>query len=265
MATVLHEKKIKSADRVLEIFEMFNAQRQALTVMEVARELGAPQSSTSELLGNLVRRGYLKKERGARSFMPTSRIALLGAWVHPTLFRRGKLLPMIDTLAESCGLGVVLASTVGVTLKHLHTVGDMPESLSSGADRHVLRSPLGHVLLTTIFSADLRLLVHRLNAESAEDDHVKLSDLSDHLREASRRGVAIGEVAPGWSGIAVLLPQSEGEEQMSLGIVGPTLEIEARSVELIRQLRLAISEDVGPRLASESSYTRPEPVCAYQH
>lgn len=265
MPIVLQEKKIKSADRVLEIFEMFNADRQAVTVMEVARELGVPQSSTSELLGTLVRRGYLQKERGARSFRPTSRVALLGAWVHPTLFRHGNLLPMIDRLGERAGLGVVLASTVGVTLKHIHTVGDLPKALGSGTDQHLLRSPFGHALLTTKFSADLRLLVHRLNAESEERDHVSLADLSQEIREVSRRGFAIGEVWPGWTGVAVLLPQGNGEEQLSLGIVARSREVEARMAELTRELRQAISGEVGPRLAADRSESAPERRYASTH
>lgn len=249
MATVLQEKKIKSADRVLEIFEMFNADRQAVTVMEVARELNAPQSSTSELLGSLVRRGYLKKKRGARLFHPTSRVALLGAWVHPTLFRNGNLLSMMDTLNDQTDMGVVLGSMVGVQLKHIHTVGHLPKELGCGAERHLLHSPLGDALLTTAFSEDLRLLVHRLNAESTAEEHVRLDAVSDRLREVSRQGVAIGEVAPGWTGIAVLLPQSEGEEQLSVGVVGPTAEVTAKQDEIIRRLRQAISAEVGPRIA----------------
>lgn len=250
MATVLQEKKIKSADRVLEILEMFNSQRQAVTVMEVARELNTPQSSTSELLGSLVRRGYLMKERGARLFRPTSRVALLGAWVHPELFRNGNLLSMMDRLNEQTGLGVVLASTVGVSLKHIHAVGEMPEEVSGEIQPHLLHSPLGDALLSTVFSEDLRLLVHRLNSESAPEQHVKLADISERLHGVSRRGIAEGEVAPGYTGLAVLLPQSYGEEQLSLGIVGPTAAIEANREELVRQLRQVISEDVGPRLAS---------------
>ncbi|MFV0645603.1 MAG: helix-turn-helix domain-containing protein [Sphingomonadaceae bacterium] len=258
MATVLREKKIKSADRVLEILEMFSADRQAVTVMEVARKLSAPQSSTSELLGSLVRRGYLVKQRGARLFRPTSRVALLGAWVHPALFRNGNLLSMMDRLNSQTGFGVVLASTVSVTLKHIHTVGPMPEELESGAERHLLHSPLGDALLTTMFSEDLRLLVHRLNSESSEEQRVKLPDLSDRLQASSRHGVAIGEVAPGWTGIAVLMPRSCDEEQLSLGIVAKTAKIEAQKEELVRHLRQVVSEEVGPRLAShQTEYSQP--------
>lgn len=259
MAAALQEKKIKSADRVLEIFEMFSMDRQTVTVMEVARELRAPQSSTSELLSCLVRRGYLAKDRGTRLFRATSRVALLGAWVHPALFRHGNLLPMMDRLADASGCGVILGSRVGVTLQHIHAVGDLPSALASGASRHLLHSPLGQVLISTLFSDELRLIVHRLNSESPPEDHVVLSDIRTAVGEISRRGVAAGEVASGLSAVAVLLPQTLGEEQLSLGMVCPTGEIDSRKEELTRILRRAVCEEVGMRLASVRTVEQEEP------
>lgn len=263
MATALQDKKIKSADRVLEIFEMFSEKRQTVTVMEVARELNAPQSSTSELLGSLVRRGYLVRARGARAFRPTARVALLGAWVHPALFRNGHIYAMMDGLQKQTGVGVALCSMVGVSLKHVHTVGDLPEPLDSGAERHLLHSPFGHALISTMFSEDVRLLVHRLNAESEAEQHVRYADLSGRLLEVSKRGTAMGEVAPGWSGIAVLLPQGVGEEQLAVGVMGRTAEITARSEELLRCVRQAISTHLGPRVVSESFIPAPLPQRAH--
>jgi DNA-binding IclR family transcriptional regulator len=252
MATVHHEKKIKSADRVLDILEMFNEGRNSVTVMDVARALNVPQSSTSELLGSLVRRGYLTRKRGERVFRPTSRVALLGAWVHPKLYRNGHLLSMMDQLREETGLSVALCSLVGVGVKHIHTVGDLPEEISCGAERHLLHSPFGHVILSTIYRETVRLMVHRLNAESAADDQVRFCDLNKKLTEVSRFRVAVGQVADGWSGIAVLLPQGMGEEQLSVGIVAPTAEIEARQSELLRILRQAIARHLVPRIASDT-------------
>jgi DNA-binding IclR family transcriptional regulator len=257
MATAQHEKKIKSADRVLEIFELFNEQRTAVTVMDVARALDAPQSSTSELLGSLVRRGYLVRQRGARVFRPTSRVALLGAWVHPALFRNGKLLKLMDSIRDQTGLGVVLCSIVGVALKHLHTVGPMPEEMVSGSEGHLLHSPFGHVLLSTMFSEDMRLLVQRLNAESAAEHHVRHAELASCILEVSKRGSAMGEVAAGWSGVSVLLPQGVGEEQLSLGIVGNAQQLQDRGDELLRTLRQGVSNYLGPRVTSESFVPAP--------
>lgn len=66
---------IKSAKRVLEVFEFFAARQGAATVMDVAREMAYPQSSTSELLDSLRNLGYLSYDRFSRQFNPTLRVA----------------------------------------------------------------------------------------------------------------------------------------------------------------------------------------------
>ena len=252
MATRPCEKKIKSADRVLDILEMFNEHCNSVTVMDVARALDVPQSSTSELLSSLVRRGYLIRKRGERKFRPTSRVALLGAWVHPELSRSGSLLPLMDELHSETGSTVALCSLFGVSLKHIHAVGALPEPLTCGADQHLLHSPFGHVIMSVMYRENVRLLVHRLNAESAPEDQVRFCDLDAEFEQVSRQRFAVGAVAPGYSGLAVLLPQSIGEEQLSIGLIGPTDDIERRREELLRSLRQAISNHLGPRVVSHT-------------
>ncbi|MFD2580355.1 helix-turn-helix domain-containing protein [Novosphingobium colocasiae] len=80
---------IKSGARVLDILELFDESTSSVTVMEVARALDLPQSSTSGLLDCLLQRGYLQREAPTRAFVPTARLALLGDWVQPARFRSG--------------------------------------------------------------------------------------------------------------------------------------------------------------------------------
>lgn len=247
MATVMREKKIKSADRVLEIFEMFSGDRKSVTVMDVARALNVPQSSTSELLGSLVRRGYLYRDRTERTFRPTARVALLGAWVQPDLFRQGRLLPMMDSLHEVTGEAVILASLIGVDVKHVHVVGEgLPETLGSGSEHHPLHSPFGVALLSMMYRENVRKLVHRLNAESDPALHMRYSHLEPQLNTASRQGYATGDLGDGRASVAVLLPERPGEEQLAIGIAGPVGRIAANSGQLVQTLRGAIAQCFSP-------------------
>jgi len=250
MATVLREKRIKSADRVLEILEMFNDRRQMVTVMDVSRTLDYPQSSTSELLGSLVKQGYLSRDRAARTYRPTARVALLGAWVEPSLFRHGRLLPMIDALNEASGEAVVLGSVVGTALKHVHAVGeDLPARFVSGTEHHLLHSPLGRALLSMTEREYVRKLVHRLNAESEAELRIRFDDLAADLDAVRAQGYAIGPVGGAMKGIAVLLPQSPGQERLSLGLIAPAAAVEERREDLVREIRGAVSSYLGPIVA----------------
>jgi DNA-binding IclR family transcriptional regulator len=257
MGTVLREKKIKSANRVLEILELFDRSRQAVTVMDVARALGVPQSSTSELLGCLVKQGYLQRDRYARTYAPTARVALLGAWVQPSLFRHGSLLPMMDEIVEESGHEAFLGSMVGVALRHVHVVGgNVSTKLCAGSDHSLLHSPMGKVLLSTFDREVVRKLVHRLNAEAEPERIVRINEFFDELDQIRAQGFATGSADDGRNAIvAVLLPQS-GEEQLSLGIVIPTDEIEDRLSDYVRLLRSAVSSHLGPMLASSSERPR---------
>jgi len=260
MVGVLHDKTIKSADRVLEILEMFDAHRQSLTVMEVARTLNVPQSSTSELLNSLVRRGYLARGRRAREYRPTARVALLGAWVQPSLFRNGRLLSMMDELHAATGLATTLCSIVGVRCKHLHLVERdraLPEDIRSGHPRHPLHSPFGRALVATGSNETIRKLVHRLNAESPPEEQVRPVDLVDDLATVRRQGHVIGPVAPGWSGMAVILRDGIDQEQLSIGFIGPQAEIADRRDELLDDLRGAIARHMGAQAARDSHYGQP--------
>ena len=129
MTRSLDPKKIKSAQRALEVLEYFQGGRSEATVMDIARSMGYPQSSTSELLGCLVALGYLTRDRSARTYRPTARVAVLGAWVQPNLFREGRLLPLMDDLAHEVSAAVVLGNRVGLNIQYIHAVSP------GGADR----------------------------------------------------------------------------------------------------------------------------------
>lgn len=249
MATVLHEKKIKSANRVLEILELFDASRQTVTVMDVSRALDVPQSSTSELLSALVKQGYLYRDRFARTYMPTSRVALLGAWVQPAFFRNGKLLPMLDEIVEESGHVAILGAMTGVALRHVHVVGDNVDArIRMGTDHSMVHSPLGKMLLSNFDREVIRKLVHRINAESETESFVRIADFLNELDRIRAQGFAVGYSGGGDTAIvAVLLPQS-GEEQLALGIAVPRTEIEEGVDGYARLLRGAVASHFGPML-----------------
>jgi hypothetical protein len=62
---------VKSAGRVLQIFEFFDEIQREARVAEIAERLAFPQSSTSILLKCLVDLGYLDYLPEARSFLPS--------------------------------------------------------------------------------------------------------------------------------------------------------------------------------------------------
>ena len=77
----MSENVVKSAARVLEVFEYFAGRRTPATVGEVCNALGYPQSSTSVLLKSLLTLGYLSYDQGSRRYSPSVKVATLGEWI----------------------------------------------------------------------------------------------------------------------------------------------------------------------------------------
>lgn len=258
MARSLDPKKIKSAQRVLEVLEYFTDGREEATVMDIARAMGYPQSSTSELLSCLVALGYLHRDRYARTYKPSARVALLGAWVQPTLFRHGRLLPMMDELVAESGATVVLATKCGVDVQYIHAINanaDEAAYWSTGAKAPLLHSAVGKALCSTTDPDLVRKLVHRLNAEAEAEMRVSYDALATDLREIRANGYAVGRLEGGGGMAAVLLPQASAEEQLVLGICGLSDDFGERTDEYVNMLRAAVARHLGPVVAS----SRPAP------
>jgi len=263
-------KKVKSAERVLEVLRYFNADRQEATVMDIAREMGYPQSSTSELLQCLVMLGYLHRDRFARTYRPTARVALLGAWVQPKLFRRGHLLPMLDRLAEETGQTVFLASKVGLTMQYIHVVAPRDgraASLSEGTSTMLLRSAAGKALLSTQDQEQTRKLIHRLNAETDDPAlRVQFGDFIAELDKVRARGYAAEPGEPGSAVVSILLPRTRADaaadERLVMGIHGPAAEITENEESLVAAMRGAVARHLRPVKVTAGTAPAPQPELA---
>jgi DNA-binding IclR family transcriptional regulator len=180
MAKSLDPKRIKSAQRALEVLEFFSLERPTATVMDIARDLGYPQSSTSELLSCLVALGYLDRAADGRTYRPTARVAVIGAATQPDLFRKGRLITLLDHLAEETGVTVTLAHKVGMEMQFVHMVSGEHGRGPEHANAHLATSAPGKAVLSTLPPSLVRRLVHRMNAEN-EHSHICASDLAEEL------------------------------------------------------------------------------------
>src|SRR5947207_15104266 len=152
-------RTIQSARRVLEILEYFDQTHRTATVMDLSRSLDYPQSSTSELLRCLTRLGYLYYNRYRRTYSPTARVALLGSWVEPALFRGGAVLTALDRIADTIGETVVLSTASNYVVQHLHVVegaGEHAVLEHAGATEKLLHCSPGRLLLSSFEDAHIR-------------------------------------------------------------------------------------------------------------
>jgi DNA-binding IclR family transcriptional regulator len=246
MVKSLDPKKIKSAQRALEVLEYFSDARPTATVMDIARAMGYPQSSTSELLNCLVALGYLDRDRDARTYRPTARVAVIGSSVQPELFRRGRLLAILDHLAEEADVTVTLAHRVGMSMQHIHVVPGPHADVELPAVACLATSSVGQALLATYDPVLVRKLVLRLNAEAdGTKPVICANDLADTLRTASIKGYAV-QIEGRNGSLAMLIPQTQGTHPLTLAIHGPIDRFEGHLDWLLQMVRGAIARLTNP-------------------
>lgn len=249
---------VKSARRVLQILQYFNPERPEATVMDIARTLDFPQSSTTELLKALAQLGFLDYDRHRRIYRPTVQVALLGAWVQPYLFRQGHLLPMMDQISARTGQLVALGTQVGLNVQYVHVIqatSTMRMHIPQGSIRPLLRSAHGKLLLSRESNDDIQKLVHRINAEAPPEQQVRYPGLLAEIEKIRALGYALSTdvVTPGGGMVAVLLPLMENAQTLSLGIGGLTSVIRENCDEYVEILKRAIREHLEFPLSAADS------------
>jgi DNA-binding IclR family transcriptional regulator len=242
---------VKSAARVLEIFEHFAATRAPASVMDVAKALGYPQSSTSVLLKSLVGLGYLDYDAGARHYVPNLRIALLANWIERGAYRDEALIRRLERIRDLSGETVLLGLRNGIHAQYVVILeADRPIRfhIDMGTLRPLTRAALGRVLLAKESDAELRRIVRRINAEIPQHrmDEAAFLAIMAEVRADGFAGTA-GDVTPGAGVVAVALPEPPGGTPMAVGVGGPLERLDAaRRRELLGILREVLHIDEEP-------------------
>src|SRR5271167_2977109 len=111
---------IKSAGRVLQILEYFDDIQRRAGVHEICTASSYPQSSTSMMLRSMVAMGYLHYSRFDRTYLPTSRVSLLGSWLDRSVVKQGYLHHLLERLNAKTGNLVVLAARNQLHAHYIH-------------------------------------------------------------------------------------------------------------------------------------------------
>lgn len=227
---------VKSAGRVLHILEFFDDVQRAASVAEVSENLKYPQSSTSALLRSLVSLGYLNYDPFARTYISSTRVALLGNWLGPQYVAEGSVVQMMRELNERTGDTVFLGVRNGLQVQYIHVIQAQSPArlhLTLGTVRPLARSGAGLAILSTMQDQDVIRIVNRINAEAQTDeDRVKVREVLDTLAEVRAKGYALSanNITPGGATIVTTLPSKPGEPLLVVGIGGVT-EVMLRKLE----------------------------------
>lgn len=233
---------VKSAARVLALFEHLRTVRTPIAVSEVASALDMPQSSASVLLKSLRALGYLVYDVGTRRYRATYRVALLGDWLSGSSLRSGPLADAMDAIGYETGETVLLGQQVGPRVQYVHIVpAKYPVRLHIpvGTERPMTCAATGMALLALKPDREVRLLVRRNNAEADKVHRVVEARFMEEIARVRRRGYAAtrGNMTPGAAVIAMAVPAVDESPPLALGIGGTIERVDANRERLIATLR----------------------------
>ena len=242
----------RSIRRTLEVLEYFDPEHTSVTVSEISRALGYPQSSTSILLRSLAGLGYLHYEKASRSYRPTARVSLLGRGIESHLFGDGSVMSALEQISRETGEMVILAAREGIVVRYIYVIpatNPMRMHLRTGAVRPMIGSAVGHLFLSALGDTELSVEIERLHQAQTEfliDD----DELMRQIRRIRRLGHSLSThtVTPGGGIVAILLPGEYTGTQLAIGIGGVAETITANEKRFVDTMKAAVKTHL-PTLA----------------
>jgi len=247
------EGVVKSAGRALEILEFFNEIRREAQLAEIATALGYPLSSASVLLKSLIQLGYIDYDPHTRRYFPSTRVAMLGAWLEFHPVKDGRLVRLAEMVARQCGLAVVIAGRNGIYSQIIHVVhsrGPVHYEIPRGFRCFLCWSATGYALLTRSKSMDIAALVRRSNVERASDmPAIDLRAVTRNLDQAMAQGYFMSRSLVTKGAGAIAMPLLAGVDRrgrpLAIGVSGSRHELELREQEIVNLLRMSVAEMLG--------------------
>jgi IclR family KDG regulon transcriptional repressor len=252
----MSEDVIKTARRLFEILEHFDAVQRPLSLKEIAGRFEYPVSSASALLKSMVVLGYLDYDRYSRTYMPTMRIVQLGSWVQGALFGDGSIISLVKYLSKETEETVSIGTQSDLYLQYIHTVPSphaIQFAIRPGTIRPLARSGLGWIILSARSDDVIEKLVRRINIEE-EDPKLKvdLVQLMERIRQIRTNGyvISLHTVTDGAGVIGMLLPERRHGRVLAVGVGGPVSRLLEKQDHILRVLREGIArylpcEDAG--------------------
>jgi len=235
---------VKSARRVFEILELFDAVRAPLSLKEVCEHYGYAPSSGTAILKSLVTLGYLEYDKRSRTYLPTMRIAALGGWVSSELFGSLNIVSLMEDLRDGTGESVLLATESDLHAQYVHIVHSRESEtlLPLGILRNLGRSGLGRLLLSRHSDEAVSALVRRIDARRPPGEaRIDVDELMADIRRFREAGYATSHdlVTPGVGIVGILLPPTPFGRVFAMGLGGSWDRMRPHVPEHVQSLRNA--------------------------
>jgi len=233
---------LQGLERGLAVIRAFSAEAPALTLSEVARDVGITPATARRILLTLEQLGYVRTD--GRQFSLTPRVLALG-WAYLSSLDLGELAgPYMEELSaatrESCSIATLDLPDI-VYVARVPTSRIMTVALGVGARLPAYPTSMGRVLLAGLSATDLDGYLSDVQAEQLTPRTLTSADELRSVVEAARRdGYALvdQELELGLRSLAAPIHNSRGRVIAALNV----------SAHASRSTPESLAQDVLPHL-----------------
>lgn len=238
---------IKTARRIFEVLEYFEAVRRPVSLKEISSKFDYPASSASALLKSMVALGYLFHDSYARSYMPTMRIASMGRWLETGLFGETSVMALVDFVHAQTDELVSISVQSDLVAQYIHAIQTTQRlrfEIQIGDTRPLATSGIGRTILSTHTDIEIERLVRRINATLPREQHVDLPALMQIVGRIRRDGYFFSRhvIVRDAGIIAMPLPRRTYGPALVLGVGGPVSRLEEKEVPILKAMREGIAK-----------------------
>lgn len=244
---------VKSAERVLDIFEFLSCYPNGLTGKEVSSKLSWAGSSTFELLKTLTDRGYLTADENRR-YRLSAKLVNLGMNVMPMTEIGRITAPYARRAMEALEETIFIAVRIGAEIAYVgkaesnHTLATRA---TVGSRKPLYCTGLGKALLAFMDTERRKPLIAQLSFIRFTDQTImSAAELEAQLEQFRRQGYAVddGEIEEGLYCLAFPIYDGKSKLIAAVSVAGPKsrmLRKETHCIEVMKKTALIISKRCG--------------------
>lgn len=231
---------VKSAARALDLIEYIVNSPKAPTFTEILNDMSIPKSSLSNLLAQLIDKGYIQYQPSTKTYYPGISLIRMSATCmhHTNLMQEVQLgtLQLCEDLGETVHAGVLDDRYITYISKH---VGRKELSLISsvGVRFPAHATAMGKMLLTQYSEQEIRKMYTGIQMERFTERTISnVDDLLKDLKLISSQGYAIDneEILTGTVCVAGPVYDSQNKMVCAISVTMPT--IRAKEVDYLNKI-----------------------------
>jgi len=231
---------VTAVDRVIDIFEAFQASQRPLSLTDLAEAVDIPKSTCHAIVATLTARGYLYSLARPRSLYPTRRMYDVARDILEKDPFIERMTPMLERLRDSSRETVILGKRQGDAVVYLHVVESehsIRYSARPGDIKPLHSSSIGKALLGSLKEAELRAWAEgrklpAITKATITDPEALVADILQSRRAGyfQTRGENVNDV---WAVAAFF---TVNNETLAVAVAGPGHRMEASLAECAQLL-----------------------------